>query len=113
MLRGMTALSRSALWSRVTADVRSAGLRLDESGGVAEDAFPVAMAESALAVLGDSNAVVLGGDFYELRASTPRPTCMNWFYEGADSPTSVAEARKALGQSWVEAGWFVTFVWRG
>ncbi len=86
---------------------------VDEGGlDIAEDAYPVARADVVLSLLGDAGVVVLGGDFYDITDGRPRPTGMNWYYEGTDAAASLDAARRRIGQPWVEPSWHITFVWR-
>jgi hypothetical protein len=88
-------------------------VRLDEGeSNIAEDAYPVARVDEVLRLLDAAKVVILGGDFYEVAADRPRPTGMNWYYDGSDAAASVQQARRAISQRWVDAKWHVTFVWR-
>lgn len=78
---------------------------------MAEDAYPVGVADEVVTVLRAASAVILGGDFWVREADGFTPTNSNWYYNDGESPESVNAARKAIRQSWVDPAWFVSFVW--
>ena len=69
----LSSLDRDAVWSALPEEVRAKGARLDDQN-VAEDAYPVGVADEVVTVLRAASAVILGGDFWVREADGFTPT---------------------------------------